>query len=82
MALMLYYHPFSSYSWKALIPLYEAETPLAPRRLDDPQIAAEWKRRWPTARQHRRSSMPTGCIRSAAPFPPAAPTAPPGWRLK
>ena len=50
MALTLYYHPFSSYSWKALIPLYEAETPFAPRRLDDPQIAAEWKRRWPIAR--------------------------------
>jgi len=50
MALTLYYHPFSSYSWKALIPLYEAETPFAPRRLDDPLIAAEWKRRWPIAR--------------------------------
>jgi glutathione S-transferase len=50
MALMLYYHPFSSYSWKVLIPLCEAETPFAPRRLDDPQIAAEWKRRWPIAR--------------------------------
>jgi len=29
-ALTLYYHPFSSYSWKALIPLYEAGTPFAP----------------------------------------------------
>ena len=50
MALALYYHPFSSYSWKALIPLYEAGTPFAPRRLDDLQIAAEWKRLWPIAR--------------------------------
>ena len=50
MALTLYYHPFSSYSWKALIPLYEAGTPFAPRRIDDPQAAAEWKRRWPIAR--------------------------------
>jgi len=50
MALTLYYHPFSSYSWKALIPLYEAGTPFAPRRIDDPQNAAEWKRRWPIAR--------------------------------
>ena len=50
MALTLYYRPFSSYSWKVLIPLCEAGTPFAPRRLDDPQIAAEWKRRWPIAR--------------------------------
>jgi glutathione S-transferase len=49
MALTLYYHPFSSYSWKALIPLYEAGTPFAARRIDDPQ-AAEWKRRWPIGR--------------------------------
>jgi len=50
MALTLYYHPFSSYSWKALIPLYEAGTPFAARRIDDPQAAAEWKRRWPIGR--------------------------------
>jgi glutathione S-transferase len=50
MALMLYYHPFSAYSWKVLIPLYEAGTPFTPRRLDDPQAAAEWKQRWPIAR--------------------------------
>ena len=31
MTLTLYYHPFSSYSWKALIPLYEAGTPFTPR---------------------------------------------------
>jgi len=48
--LTLYYHPFSSYSWKALIPLYEAGTPFTPRSVDDPQVAAEWKRRWPIAR--------------------------------
>src|SRR5262245_10481180 len=50
MALTLYYHPFSSYSWKTLIPLYEAGTPFTARRIDDPQAAAEWKRRWPIAR--------------------------------
>jgi glutathione S-transferase len=50
MALTLYYHPFSSYSWKALIPLYEAGTPFKARRIDDPEAAAEWKRRWPIAR--------------------------------
>jgi len=50
MTLLLYYHPLSAYSWKALIPLYEAGTRFTPRRLDDPQIAAEWKRLWPVAR--------------------------------
>jgi len=50
MTLTLYYHPFSSYSWKALIPLYEAETPFTARRIDDSQFAAEWRRRWPIAR--------------------------------
>jgi glutathione S-transferase len=50
MTLTLYYHPFSSYSWKALIPLYEAETPFTARRIDDPQFAAEWRRRWPIPR--------------------------------
>jgi glutathione S-transferase len=45
MTLTLYYHPFSSYSWKVLIPLYEAATPFTPRRIDDPEAAAEWKRR-------------------------------------
>ncbi|HUZ65923.1 MAG TPA: glutathione S-transferase family protein [Acetobacteraceae bacterium] len=48
--LTLYYHPFSSYCWKVLIPLYEAGTPFTPRRIDDPPAAAEWKRRWPIAR--------------------------------
>ncbi len=50
MPLTLYYHPFSSYCWKVLIPLYEAGTPFRPRTLEDPQAAAEWKRRWPIAR--------------------------------
>jgi glutathione S-transferase len=50
MALTLYYHPFSSYSWKVLIPLYEAGTPFTARTLEDPQAAAEWKRCWPIAR--------------------------------
>ena len=50
MGLTLYYHPFSSYSWKALIPLYEAGTGFTPARVDDPEAAAEWKRRWPVAR--------------------------------
>lgn len=50
MTLTLYYHPFSSYSWKALIAFHETGTPFTPRRIDDPQAAAEWKRRWPIGR--------------------------------
>jgi glutathione S-transferase len=50
MALTFYYHPFSSYCWKALIPLHEAGTPFTPRKIEDPQIVAEWKQRWPIAR--------------------------------
>jgi glutathione S-transferase len=50
MALTLYYHPFSSYCWKVLIPLYEAGTPFTARTIADPQAAAEWKQRWPIAR--------------------------------
>jgi len=50
MALTLYYHPFSSYCWKVLIPLYEAGTWFTARTIEDPQAAAEWKRRWPIGR--------------------------------
>jgi glutathione S-transferase len=50
MALALYYHPFSSYSWKVLIPLYEAGTPFTARTIQDPQTTAEWKQRWPIGR--------------------------------
>ena len=50
MALTLYYHPFSSYCWKALIPLYEAGTAFTLRRVDDPEAGAEFKRRWPIGR--------------------------------
>jgi glutathione S-transferase len=47
MALELFYHPFSSYSWKVLIPLYEAGTQFEPRVIDNPATAAEWQQRWP-----------------------------------
>lgn len=33
--LALYGHPFSSYTWKALIPLYANETPFEFRALDE-----------------------------------------------
>ena len=50
--LALYGHPFSSYTQKVLVALYENGTPFELRNLDaaDPgQHAAEWLRRWPLA---------------------------------
>lgn len=49
MALELYAHPFSSFCQKALIALYENETPFAFRALgpDRPENSAEWATRWP-----------------------------------
>ncbi|MEN9537793.1 MAG: glutathione S-transferase [Pseudomonadota bacterium] len=52
MTLALYGHPFSSYTQKALIALYENATPFEFRCIgpDTPQHAAEWLRRWPIAK--------------------------------
>lgn len=49
MPLALYGHPFSSYTQKVLIALYENDIPFEFRCLepDMPQHLAEWKRRWP-----------------------------------
>ena len=49
MSLVLYGHPFSSYTQKVLIALYENATPFEFRCIgpDTPQHAAEWLRRWP-----------------------------------
>lgn len=49
MSLALYGHPFSSYTQKVLIALYENGTLFEFRSLgpDTPQHAAEWLRRWP-----------------------------------
>ena len=47
LTLALYYHPLSSYSWKVLVPLYDAAPPIVLWSLEDPQASAEWKRRWP-----------------------------------
>jgi glutathione S-transferase len=46
MALKLYYHPLSSYSWKVLIPLYENATPFEPAIVDQTTHAA-FLRVWP-----------------------------------
>jgi glutathione S-transferase len=49
MALELYGHPFSSYTWKALIPLYENATSFTFRQLgpDQPDNARAHKAVWP-----------------------------------
>jgi glutathione S-transferase len=48
-SLILYYHPLSSFCWKALIALYENETPFEPHlvNLADPASSAEFKQLWP-----------------------------------
>ena len=52
MPLALYGHPFSSYTQKALIALYENATPFEFRSIgpDTPEHAAEWLKRWPLAK--------------------------------
>lgn len=52
MSLQLFGHPFSSYTMKALIALYENETPFDFRILDPdhPDNTAELARRWPLAK--------------------------------
>lgn len=49
MALTLYGHPFSSYTQKVLIALYENGTPFEFRLLgpETPQHTTEWLKRWP-----------------------------------
>ena len=49
MSLALYGHPFSSYTQKVLIALYENATSFEFRCLgpDSPEHSAEWLRRWP-----------------------------------
>ncbi|WP_290439645.1 glutathione S-transferase family protein [Sphingomonas sp. LM7] len=47
MMLELYAHPFSSYCWKVLIPLYENDTRFTYRSLEDEGNPAELARLWP-----------------------------------
>ncbi len=49
MALTLYYHPLASFCWKALIALYENDTPFEPHIVDltDEASAAAFKKVWP-----------------------------------
>ena len=46
----LYAHPFSSYSQKALIALYENDTPFEYRNLEEPSAKAELAAIWPLKR--------------------------------
>lgn len=52
MALQLFAHPFSSYSQKVLIALYENEIPFSFRMLssEEPENGAEFAARWPIKR--------------------------------
>lgn len=50
MSLQLYAHPFSSYCQKALIALYENDTPFDYRSLEDPHANAELGALWPLKR--------------------------------
>lgn len=52
MALILYGHPFSSYTQKVLIAFYENDTPFEFREIgpDHPQHVADWLERWPLAK--------------------------------
>ncbi|CAN5774969.1 glutathione S-transferase family protein [soil metagenome] len=52
MNLQLFFHPFSSYSQKALIALYENDTPFTARTLspDDAATSDEFAARWPVKR--------------------------------
>lgn len=49
MSLKLYFHPLASFCWKALIALYENDTPFEPHIVDlmDPASGAAFKRIWP-----------------------------------
>jgi glutathione S-transferase len=46
-SLEVYVHPFSSYCWKVLIPLYADGTPFEYRNIEQPENMEELKRRWP-----------------------------------
>lgn len=49
MSLALYGHPFSSYTQKVLVALYENDTPFEFRGIgpDSPEHTAQWLKRWP-----------------------------------
>ena len=50
MSVELFGHPFSSYTWKALIPLYETETPFTFRNIEEPDNHAAFVAVWPVGK--------------------------------
>jgi glutathione S-transferase len=50
MSLKLYMHPLSSYCHKALIALYENDTPFEAMRIDQADVSAQFKKLWPIGR--------------------------------
>ena len=50
MTLQLYGHRFSSYTWKALIALYEVGTPFEFRDVEQPEVQAELAAHWPVGK--------------------------------
>jgi glutathione S-transferase len=52
MALTLYLHPLSSFCWKALIALYENDTPFRPHIVDlgNPEANTAFKKIWPVGK--------------------------------
>ena len=52
MSLTFYFHPLSSFCWKALIALYEADVPFEPKvvNLGDPADRAAFQAVWPLAK--------------------------------
>ena len=52
MPLVFYYHPLSSFCWKVLVALYDANVPFEPKlvNLGDPAARADFKSVWPLAK--------------------------------
>jgi glutathione S-transferase len=69
-SLTLYYHPLSSFCWKALIALYEADVAFEPREvnLGDPADKAAFQAVWPLAKfpvlrdETRRQTVPESSL--------------------
>ena len=64
MALILHYHPLASFCWKALIALYENDTPFEPRFVDlgDPDSRAAFAALWPIAKMPVLEDAARGCV--------------------
>jgi len=63
MSLTLYFHPLSSFCWKALIALYDADIPFEPKVVDlgDPADRAAFQAVWPLARFPVLRDAARGC---------------------